>query len=111
MEEITVDELLALPLARFVDRLVKWNAEFNDGKLMDVKSTECPVAYFVAYNELKCAREIVPNTKDCPVCGHPMCPDCYNHCVDQLSRVTGYLATVSGWNESKKQEFLDRQRY
>ncbi|RLG23958.1 oxidoreductase, partial [Methanosarcinales archaeon] len=26
-------------------------------------------------------------------------------------RVTGYVQAVSGWNESKKQELKDRQRY
>ena len=111
MKEITTDELLALPMARFIDRLEKWIKEFNNGALLKVKPFECPVAYYVAYNKTKCARELVPTTKDCPICGHPVCPDCYNHNVEQVSRVTGYLSTVSGWGAAKKQEFKDRQRY
>ncbi|MCK4458686.1 MAG: hypothetical protein KAU52_03060 [Methanosarcinales archaeon] len=31
--------------------------------------------------------------------------------VEQLSRVTGYLQAVSGWNAAKKQELEDRKRY
>jgi len=28
-----------------------------------------------------------------------------------MSRVTGYMQAVSGWNEAKKQELKDRKRY
>jgi len=31
--------------------------------------------------------------------------------VEHLSRVTGYIQAVSGWNEGKKQELKDRKRY
>ncbi|MCK4811705.1 MAG: hypothetical protein KAS74_05485 [Methanosarcinales archaeon] len=31
--------------------------------------------------------------------------------VEQLSRVTGYLQAVSGWNAAKRQELEDRKRY
>jgi len=104
-------ELLALPKREFLKVCMRWIKEENDGKLMDVASTKCPLALWVAYNNAKCNKEMVANTAECPLCGHPMCPDCGNHCVEQLSRVTGYLSTVSGWNESKKQEFEDRTRY
>jgi anaerobic ribonucleoside-triphosphate reductase len=40
-----------------------------------------------------------------------MCPDCGNHNVSQLSRVTGYIGDVGGWNNAKKQELKDRKRY
>jgi anaerobic ribonucleoside-triphosphate reductase len=53
----------------------------------------------------------VPGTATCPECGKPMCPVCHRHKVEQLSRVTGYISTVSGWNEAKKQEFKDRKHY
>ncbi|MBS3796023.1 MAG: hypothetical protein KGY80_14050 [Candidatus Thorarchaeota archaeon] len=39
------------------------------------------------------------------------CPKCGYVGVDIISRITGYLQAVSTFNESKKQEFLDRHRY
>ena len=39
------------------------------------------------------------------------CPNCGSGNVDYISRVTGYLQAVSGWNAGKKQELLDRKRY
>ncbi|KAF5416627.1 MAG: DNA polymerase [Candidatus Methanogaster sp.] len=39
------------------------------------------------------------------------CPNCGSTNVEQLSRVTGYLQAVSGWNAAKKQELEDRKRY
>ena len=39
------------------------------------------------------------------------CPKCGFVGVDIISRVTGYLQSISSWNRSKRQEFLDRHRY
>ena len=39
------------------------------------------------------------------------CVNCGSTNVEQLSRVTGYLQAVSGWNAAKKQELEDRKRY
>ena len=39
------------------------------------------------------------------------CPRCKSDHLEYLSRVTGYLQSVSGWNEAKKQELKDRNRY
>ncbi|NLX39327.1 MAG: anaerobic ribonucleoside triphosphate reductase [Methanosaeta sp. PtaB.Bin087] len=39
------------------------------------------------------------------------CPRCGSDHLEYLSRVTGYLQSVSGWNEAKKQELKDRNRY
>ena len=112
MEQITVDELMALSKHAFIERFQKWMKEFNDGKLLEIDSPlRCPLNLWVMRNDAKCNRQLVPNTAVCPLCGNPCCPDCYNHCVDQISRVTGYLGSVSGWNEAKKQEFEDRNRY
>jgi ribosomal protein L32 len=47
----------------------------------------------------------------CPICGKAICPECGDHNVLQISRVTGYLQDVSGWNSSKQQELKDRTRY
>jgi len=59
-------------------------------------------------------------TKDLTVCMddfhvapglHDKCPNCGSENVDYLSRITGYVQAVSGWNEGKKRELLDRKRY
>jgi ribonucleoside-triphosphate reductase len=39
------------------------------------------------------------------------CPKCGFVGVDIISRVTGYLQSISSWNKAKRQEFLDRHRY
>lgn len=39
------------------------------------------------------------------------CPNCESSEVDHISRITGYLQAVSGWNNAKKQELKDRTRY
>jgi len=39
------------------------------------------------------------------------CEKCDSKNLDYISRITGYLQAVSGWNEGKKQELLDRMRY
>ncbi len=39
------------------------------------------------------------------------CPKCGRVGVDIISRITGYAQSLSSWNRSKRQEFLDRHRY
>lgn len=55
--------------------------------------------------------EMINGTDICPVCNQPICPECHNHSTVSLSRVTGYVQDISGWNAAKKQELLDRKRY
>ncbi len=59
-------------------------------------------------------------TKDMTVClGCSMvsggleesCPNCGSKDVDHISRITGYLQAVSGWNSAKRQELKDRKKY
>lgn len=59
-------------------------------------------------------------TKDmtvCTDCAHVTmglmeeCGRCGSENLDFISRITGYLQAVSGWNEGKKQELMDRMRY
>lgn len=109
IEDIKI--VLNLSKREFIKLNLEWIKEVNGGKLMDVTPLKCPLALWVAENDAKCHREMVPNTSTCPLCGAPCCPDCHNHAVDVLSRVTGYLQVVSGWNEAKKQEYEDRNRY
>ena len=111
MNQITIEEMMDLPRKQFIDRNLQWMKEFNDGEQFDVEPLECPMHVWVVNNEMKCAKELVSLTMNCPLCGNPCCPDCMNHKVEQLSRVTGYMGGVSGWNAAKKQEFKDRQRH
>jgi anaerobic ribonucleoside-triphosphate reductase len=61
---------------------------------------------------LKCRNgDVIPGADLCPVCGRSMCPECHNHDVVSLSRVTGYVQSIDGWNNAKKQELKDRKRY
>lgn len=55
--------------------------------------------------------EIIGGTDLCPVCNRSICPQCWNHSVVSLSRVTGYYSDTNGWNNAKKQELIDRTRY
>ena len=56
-------------------------------------------------------KEIVQHgTQECPVCKRPVCK-CGSHDVFAISRVTGYLQDVGGWNQAKLQELRDRKRY
>jgi hypothetical protein len=112
MKEMTIEEMLNLSRRKFIERCKTYIEEARGGKLLEVKDPgKCPLAIWVAYNDKKCHCQQVANIASCPLCGNPCCPDCMNHIVDQLSRVTGYLAPVSGWNEAKKQEFKDRTRH
>ena len=58
-----------------------------------------------------CSHEILSGIEYCPLCGKAVCPECGSHDVTQISRVTGYLQDVSGWNAGKQQELKDRTRY
>lgn len=67
---------------------------------------------FLKLNGFDCRIGTIINGTDvCPVCRRAICPECFNHSVVSLSRVTGYIQDVSGWNEAKKQELMDRKRY
>ena len=55
-----------------------------------------------------CGHNIITVLAHCPLCGEPICPECGCHDVSQVSRVTGYLADVDGFNAGKRQELKDR---
>jgi anaerobic ribonucleoside-triphosphate reductase len=57
-----------------------------------------------------CTHEVMTALAYCPDCGAAMCPECGSHDVAQISRVTGYLQDVAGWNPAKRQELKDRHR-
>ena len=58
-----------------------------------------------------CLSEVNVGLVYCPDCGEAVCPGCGSHDVAQISRVTGYLQEVSGYNRAKQQEVKDRTRY
>ncbi len=80
-------------------------------------STEliCKVDAYSVYLKMtgfNCREGLILNGTDiCPICKTSMCPQCMNHSVVSLSRVTGYIQDVAGWNMAKKQELIDRKRY
>ncbi|HPY60781.1 MAG TPA: anaerobic ribonucleoside-triphosphate reductase [Methanospirillum sp.] len=82
-----------------------------------VDESPCPVCGDVnpeimcPLDNYDCSHEIAATIEYCPLCGEPVCPECGCHDVVQISRVTGYLQDVSGWNAGKQQELKDRQRY
>ncbi|MHC1625257.1 MAG: anaerobic ribonucleoside-triphosphate reductase [Methermicoccaceae archaeon] len=47
----------------------------------------------------------------CPVCGEFYCEECGSHQVIPISRITGYLQDVSGWNAGKREELMERKRF
>jgi hypothetical protein len=59
----------------------------------------------------KCGLDVHGGIKFCPICGNTVCPTCGSHDVLAISRVTGYLQDVGGWNAGKAQELKDRHRY
>ena len=82
---------------------------------MDGAELMCKIDAYSTYLKIKgfnCRQGIIMNGTDiCPICKTSMCPECGNHSVISLSRVTGYIQDTSGWNEAKKQELIDRKRY
>lgn len=69
------------------------------------KSKMCPIDHNT------CHHEVMGQVEYCPICGDAICPECGTHDVLQISRVTGYLQDVSGWNKAKRQELKDRTHY
>jgi len=84
----------------------------------DLQDGACPVCGEAAALQIMCPLDhthcphaVVESLAYCPLCGEPICPECGSHDVSQISRVTGYMAAVSGWNRGKAQELKDRARY
>ena len=109
-------DITSLPPHEFLAICSGWKADMVEKGEWD------PIREDINFDVLKCPVHLYAKTKGicmrttggtriCPVCGHYMCPECMNHAADIMSRVTGYLQVVSGWNTSKKQEFKDRTRY
>ncbi len=39
------------------------------------------------------------------------CPKCGSENIQLMSRVTGYMQNIDGWNKGKRQELVERYRY
>lgn len=83
-----------------------------------VDESPCPVCGSIEFlvemcplDHVHCSHDVISGVAFCPVCDEAVCPTCGSHDVVQISRVTGYLQEVSGWNKGKQQELVDRQRY
>ncbi len=80
-------------------------------------SDVCPVCGNVHLTEMcpndtcTCTHSPMGGIAFCEICGEPVCPVCGAHDVVQLSRITGYIQDVSGWNAGKRKELELRKRY
>ena len=72
---------------------------------------EVHVRIMCPLDHCSCGHALTGTLGYCPLCGEPVCPECLCHDVVQVSRVTGYLAEVGGFNRGKRAELLDRHRY
>ena len=64
------------------------------------------IGYFSLTRDLTICKDegfVSPGLKD-------RCPLCNSENIEHFSRITGYLQSVSGWNEGKKQELIDRKK-
>lgn len=110
------DEITDLPISEFLVICAGWKADMvKEGQWDEIQADfdanvlRCPVHQYAHARGL--CKRTTGGTKKCPICGHYVCPECMNHAADVMSRVTGYIQIVSGWNVAKKQEFEDRKRY
>ena len=103
-------------MSRLVNFMYKCNVcklaipdEFLDGE----SCPECGaiVVKMCENDKAGCNCGVVAGLKVCEICGEFMCPECGCHEVNPVSRVTGYLQDVSGWNLAKKTELINRYRY
>jgi|BioPla2DNA2_1021312.scaffolds.fasta_scaffold53500_2 hypothetical protein len=70
-----------------------------------------PLAIMCPLDHCHCPHDVLEEIAYCPICGRAVCPACGTHDVAQMSRVTGYIQDVGGWNVAKQQELKDRIRY
>ncbi len=103
VEDMTVEQ--------FIECALLYNKE-NNITLDIKKAIECPVhVYAIQYS--KPCMNVVSGISYCKLCGHHICPTigCGRHNVNPVSRVTGYISSVSGWNSAKREELKLRHRY
>lgn len=99
------------PLVDGGDIFHVWLGEANTdpGALMDFAmrvATKTDIGYFAFTKDLTVCRDC--GTTGCGL--HDSCCRCKSPNVDYVSRITGYMSSVSGWNAAKRQELEDRRR-
>lgn len=57
-----------------------------------------------------CGHDIESGVHTCPICDDYICPACGSHDVTVITRITGYLNDLRGFNAAKEQEVKDRHR-
>lgn len=85
----------------------------KNSELIDKKCPICGEPQLIQMCPLDhngCGHDVVSSILICPVCAQPVCPVCGDHSVVAITRVTGYLQDLSGFNAAKKQEVRDRVR-
>lgn len=91
----------------FIDRCIEYNKQNN----IDISTfTTCPVHVWASKINIPC-HTVNSGISYCKLCGKAVCSTCYNHNVTQISRVTGYMSSIEGWNVGKRQELKDRKHY
>lgn len=100
--------ILDMPFHAALVIMKEWVEAEHGGKLKLEYPLDCPVQRWVEHNNKACGKDMVAGITTCPICGAYICGECSNHACIPLSRVTGYIGAVDGWNNSKKQELQDR---
>lgn len=95
-------------IEKFIQQTINYNLTNN---INNETFKVCPIHVFAAQQQETSCRDVKSGITTCQVCNQAMCPVCGNHNVTQLSRVTGYVSAVIGWNNAKQQELKDRQHY
>ena len=72
--------------------------------------SETPVIMCPLDHPCTCFDEVHDGIAFCPMCQESICPQCGSHDVAAMSRVTGYIQDIGGWNIGKRQELKDRVR-
>ena len=100
--------ILDMPFHAALEIMKEWVNEEHDGKLKLDDPLQCPVQKWILHNNKACGEDMLAGIETCPICGAYVCPKCQNHDCSPLSRITGYIGAVDGWNASKQQELQDR---
>lgn len=88
--------------------MICYSAGFDTPTCPECGNTETIV--MCVLDHCNCHHDIIEKLEYCPICEQAICPECGSHDVEQISRITGYLNAVSGFNAGKAQELKDRHR-
>jgi len=92
-------------------KLIIKSGDLVDGKCPACNSSDALVQRCPLDTDHDCGKVHATGFEKCPICGNFICPECGNHQVDAISRITGYLSPVKAWNHGKSAELSDRRHY